>query len=198
MKISHQLKIRQLHILTSSAYNANTIYRHTALLYSIKIPSLYSRHKTYTVTSRIHWDINWIFQAWTGFLEKKKKQVLVEDNHNNKHLHSSHNLFCSMVPVYRHWLANSRSIIHLIDLYKQTVSISMASPCMVFSWCNPAPVSFVSKFLGKIKIWSGVKVIFGLKTRSNIKKHKLDTIQFTIFISKGPVIVCSQNCIIAN
>ena len=43
-----------------------------------------------------------------------------------------------------------------------------------------------------------VKVIFRLKTRSDIKKYKLDTIQFTIFISKDHVILCSQNCIIAN
>ena len=44
-----------------------------------------------------------------------------------------------------------------------------------------------------------IKVISRLKTRSNIKKkYKLDTIKFTIFISKDPVMVFGQNCIIAS
>ena len=43
-----------------------------------------------------------------------------------------------------------------------------------------------------------LKMIFRLKTRSNIKKYKLDTIKFTIFTSKDPVIAFGQNCLIAN
>ena len=42
------------------------------------------------------------------------------------------------------------------------------------------------------------KVIFRLLTGSNIKKYKLDTIQFTIVILEDPVTIFVQNCIIAN
>ena len=38
----------------------------------------------------------------------------------------------------------------------------------------------------------------GFKLGQILKKYKLDTIQFTIFISEDFVIVFDQNCIIAN
>ena len=44
----------------------------------------------------------------------------------------------------------------------------------------------------------GIKVIFRLLTGSSIKKYKLDTIQFTIFILEDPVIVYGQSCLIAK
>ena len=59
-------------------------------------------------------------------------------------------------------------------------------------------MSRVGARLGILLKHIAFKVIFRLKTRSNIKKYKLDNIQFTIFILEDPVIVYGESCLIAN
>ena len=54
------------------------------------------------------------------------------------------------------------------------------------------------KSMQDMSVLQKFKVIFRLLTGSNIKKYKLDTIQFTVFILEDPVIGFGLSCLIAK